>query len=364
LEGSWKTFLDHLEEAVIVMDDQRVLQHVNDAARRLLGYERGQSVGSRCRLTTRGVDCENACPLTFALEAGLDKVEDFSTMYRAADGRAVQLQVTVIPLTDGDGSFQGAVEILRPSDPDPGFFMSGTSAAAHAMRQRALELARERVPVRLVGEAPVCRDVAAALHRFSGLSQDLFRDWGGTWDGIRPWPPGSVYAYGEAASSLLQAKAPDGWRLIVGASGGEPQTPEFELFELPAVQDLDGDLEHIISRWVTNMVPTANVTPDAVSELARVVRDRGWRELEAMICRIASRAEDVVDADDLPSGTGPRILVDDLLEAADPMAALEERLLREVLDRCEWRMQEAADMIGISRVTLWRKMKDYSITRP
>jgi transcriptional regulator of acetoin/glycerol metabolism len=35
-----------------------------------------------------------------------------------------------------------------------------------------------------------------------------------------------------------------------------------------------------------------------------------------------------------------------------------------VLDRSEWRMQEAADRLGISRVTLWRKLKDHGIERP
>ena len=168
MNGSWKQFLDQLDDAVIVIDQRRVLQHVNDAARRLLGYELGQTVGGRCKLTTRGVDCENACPLTFALEAGLERVEDFATVYQTKDGRSVRLRVTVVPLTDDDGSFHGAVEILRPSDPEPGFYMSGCTEAADGMRQRAHELARNRADVLVVGEAPACRDVASAIHRFSG----------------------------------------------------------------------------------------------------------------------------------------------------------------------------------------------------
>jgi PAS domain-containing protein len=95
---AWIEVLDQLGEAVIVLDHQRTLRHVNDAARRLLGYELGQEVGGRCKLTTRGVDCENACPLTFALNNDLDKVEDFATVYQTVDGRALQLKVTVIPL--------------------------------------------------------------------------------------------------------------------------------------------------------------------------------------------------------------------------------------------------------------------------
>ena len=46
--------LDRLGEAVIVLDHQRILRHVNDAARRLLGYERGQEIGG-VRVVEHGV---------------------------------------------------------------------------------------------------------------------------------------------------------------------------------------------------------------------------------------------------------------------------------------------------------------------
>ena len=85
--------LDHLSEAVIVLDEQRVLRHVNEAARRLLGYEEGQEIGGRCKLTTRGVDCEHACPLTFALNNDLERVEDFATIYHSIDGRELPLKM-------------------------------------------------------------------------------------------------------------------------------------------------------------------------------------------------------------------------------------------------------------------------------
>jgi PAS domain-containing protein len=45
--------LEHVSEAVLVLDRQRNLQFVNERACRLLGFEDGQPVGSRCRLTTR-----------------------------------------------------------------------------------------------------------------------------------------------------------------------------------------------------------------------------------------------------------------------------------------------------------------------
>ena len=346
------------------MDRDRVLRHVNDAARRLLGYERGQAVGSRCKLTTRGVDCENACPLTFALNAGLDRIEDFDTVYQTAEGRAVRLRVTVVPLSGDDGAFDGAVEILRPVDPDPGFFMSGQSAAAHSMRQRASELARGRDPVMVIGEEPACRDVALAMHRFSGLSTELFRDWNGSWEAITPWPPGTVYASGDAVKSLVDSDPPDGWRMIVGSRCHDRSASSFATFKLAKLEELDGDLRRIITRWLQDVAPSTRVTDDAMSELIRLATEDGLAALEDVLFEIESHPNAVVDSADLPTSCDRPTLVDELLQSSDPMAALEEKLLREVLKRCGWRMQEAAEKVGVSRVTLWRKMKDLGIERP
>ncbi len=90
--------LEHLGEPVLVLDRQRNLKFINDRARKLLGFAQDEPVGGRCRLTTRGADCEQACPLTFALDMGLEAVEGFSTVYTSRDGRPVSLSVTVIPL--------------------------------------------------------------------------------------------------------------------------------------------------------------------------------------------------------------------------------------------------------------------------
>jgi PAS domain S-box-containing protein len=360
--GAWVEVLDQLGEAIIVLDDQRTLQHVNDAARRLLGYEHGQRVGGRCKLTTRGVDCENACPLTFALDSGLERVEDFATVYHRADGRALALKITVIPLTDGEGGFRGAVEILRPTEPRLGFFLAGSSAATDALRERVAALARMRSDICLVGEPPICREVARAMHRYSGMPENLFRTWDGSWDGISPWPPGTMYASGDGVGNLFGGTRPKGWRIVVGGTCVFEKS-SLEVLELPSVEELEEDLAKMIAAWIEELSPRTGVAQAALERLVRVVRDRGFEELGRVLTAALAVAGDRVEEEHLPVDGYHTALVDELLKAPKPLAALEERLLREVLDRCGWRMQEAAERVGISRVTLWRKMKDLGIEK-
>jgi DNA-binding protein Fis len=363
LDGAWFEVLERLEEAVIVLDDTRKLRLVNASARRLLGYDVGQSVGGRCRLTTRGVDCENACPLTFALESGLEGVENFATVYRTQDGRDVPLRVTLIPLRTESGAFKGAAEILRPEEPNPGFYLAGSSEIAGELRKRAAEASSNRTDLQIVGDQLACRAVARAVHRLSGSPEELFKTWNGSWVDTNPWPPGTVYADGEASRSLLESQRPDGWRIIVGARSMDEVDPDMELLELPPLEDLHADLPWMIGAWINEIAPSKRATAGALERLVRVARDRGLDRLEEVLLAAVAASGEAIAEEHVPLDGYGTALVDELLQAPNPLAALEERLIREVLGRCEWRMQEAADRLGISRVTLWRKMKDLNIEK-
>jgi PAS domain S-box-containing protein len=367
LATRWSEVLQRVDDAVLILDHERVLRFVNGPAQRLLGYAEDQTVGGRCRLTTRGVDCERACPLTFALESDLERVEDFATVYRAKDGRAVPLNVTVIPLRDDDGAFLGAVEILRPRGPQPGFFLTGSSPAIRSLRARLTRHGRERTHLILVGERPVCRDLARAVHRFAGLPDELFEAWKGSWSTVAVWPPGTAYADGDAAGLLLAEPPPEGWQLVVGVDPGAPSIGgaiAAEVVELPSVEDVAGDVDLMVAAWIDALAPGTAVTPAALQRLARVARGSGFEGLERALVAAVAVADGRIEEVHVPADGYSSHLVDELLQAADPLAALECRLLTEVLHRSGWRMQEAADRLGVSRVTLWRKLKDHGIERP
>lgn len=358
--------LDRLGEALIVLDSERHICFANDRAVDLLGYRRGEAVGRRCRATTRGVDCETACPLTYALDSGLDRVEGFDTVYHTRDGQPLPLNVTVIPLRDPSGELRGAVEILRPTDPDPGFYLAGVSAAAAELRRRVRRLAADRSHAVLVGDRVARFDVARAIHRYAGLGDDLFVLWHGSWSGVRPFPPGTAYADAVHARGLLAAEAPPGWRLVVGLC--EPPTdlaePGLEVLQLPPVAEREDDLPMIVVAWIRHMAPRLTVAPRAVEQLCRLAREIGLSGLQSVLAAAVASADRRLDETHIP-GDGYRLaLVDEALRSNRPLATLEERLLRETLERSCWKVQDAADRLSVSRVTLWRKMKEHGIERP
>ncbi|MBI2424744.1 MAG: sigma-54-dependent Fis family transcriptional regulator [Candidatus Hydrogenedentes bacterium] len=93
------------------------------------------------------------------------------------------------------------------------------------------------------------------------------------------------------------------------------------------------------------------------------------RELESILAHAVIMAEgDLIRAADLPEqvrvGLRPRLSLP--YHAEDgilPLNAVEANHIRTVLERLEWNQSHAAQRLGISRSTLWRKMKEYGIER-
>jgi two-component system response regulator HydG len=104
------------------------------------------------------------------------------------------------------------------------------------------------------------------------------------------------------------------------------------------------------------------------SETMRVLLDYSWpgnvRELENSIEHATVLAK------------GQQIEVSDLAAALNSVVTLgqtrrqptisehEKELLQQVLEECSWNKKEAAQRLGISRNTLYVKLKKYQITRP
>ncbi len=360
--------LQYIDDAVIVMDGERQLRFVNRRARALLGYSPGDRIGGRCRHTTRGIDCELACPLTFALDQELVSVRDFETTYRRADERDVPLRVTVLPLRDEDGDFVGAVEILRPVGLGTGFFLSGRGPEVGQVRERLTAVVDSGADVVLVGERPIRLDVARDLHRISGLGDELFHVWRGAWGEVTPWPAGTRYADGEDGLALFDQEMPKSWRRVVGVGsldGARSQLPAgVEVIDLPSVGLLHDDLPTIVAAWAQQIGQGLEPSAAAVRQLVEIAANSGFEEAGIALRTAVAVADGQLLPEHIPTPSDDVRFVDRLLDDADPFASLEKALVVEVLERSSWRMQEAAVRLGISRVTLWRKLKEHGIQKP
>ncbi len=90
------------------------------------------------------------------------------------------------------------------------------------------------------------------------------------------------------------------------------------------------------------------------------------RELENAIERTAILAQrDVIEPDDLPPHvTGALVLgLAPGLAREHTLADAERSHIVQTLERCGWNHSRAADVLGIGRTTLWRKLKEYGIDR-
>jgi PAS domain S-box-containing protein len=368
LGSSSSLLLQNLNEALLVIDRDRNICFVNKRARRLLGYGEDEPIDGRCRQTTRGTDCGTACPLTFALNSELELVKDFPTSYQTSTGISVPLKVTVLPLRNSNGELTGSVEILRPAEPDLGFFLAGRSTVSEQLRCELERQAELRSNLVVVGAAPAAAEVARALSRLAGLPASHFHTWSGSWELIPAWPPGVLYlAYQQVDTAFIQAP-PAGWSIIVQAPSVElarkvPLQP-IEILELPSLTEMQQDLPFMLAAWVRQLRPGAEIAPGALQTLSGMAVQIGLEALEeVLMATVAAAGDSRIELTHIPAEQEGGTWLDDLLLAPDPLSALEGRVLREILNQCEWRMQEAADRLGISRVTLWRKLREHGIER-
>jgi two-component system response regulator HydG len=104
------------------------------------------------------------------------------------------------------------------------------------------------------------------------------------------------------------------------------------------------------------------------SEAMRMLLDYHWpgnvRELENSIERAVVLAKGkLIEVSDLPSA----LHQPEVSELAEPQGTImenEAKLLKEALENCNWNKKQAALRLGISRNTLYRKLKKYNILTP
>ena len=127
-------------------------------------------------------------------------------------------------------------------------------------------------------------------------------------------------------------------------------------------------VNHFLAQFNTKFEKHIKAIDEQVQILLRNYTYPGnVRELESIIAHAVILCEgDTLTARDLPdqvrNGVTLRLaLPDHASDRVTTLTELEENAIRETLDRLSGNQSEAARRLGISRSTLWRKMKEYEI---
>ncbi len=133
-------------------------------------------------------------------------------------------------------------------------------------------------------------------------------------------------------------------------------------------EDVSILVEHFMKKYGEQFgKPNIRMTHEASACLIKYTWPGNVRELENVIERsIALSSEEVVDAKDLPEHLfqmKPSDLIDDLATDNMPLTEVEKRYIMRILQRTNWHQSKAAQILGIDRKTLYRKIKEYNLVQ-
>jgi len=142
---------------------------------------------------------------------------------------------------------------------------------------------------------------------------------------------------------------------------------------IPPLRDREDALPKLVAHFVNAYNAkfgrnVRDIDPHAQALLSSYPYPGNVRELESIIAHAVIMSEDgVIRARDLPDQVRAglprqRALPYDADSAEIPsLSEMEERLIRRALERLDGNQTEVARKLGVSRSTLWRKMKQYGI---
>jgi PAS domain S-box-containing protein len=141
---------------------------------------------------------------------------------------------------------------------------------------------------------------------------------------------------------------------------------------LPPLRERKEDIPMLVNHFikkVSSKMPQKQIEgieAEALSRLMEYDYPGNVRELENIIEHSAIRARGkYIKASDLPLPLIPLQINSEmkLHQINVPLQNLERELIVKALDETRWRISKTASKLGVSRVTLWRKMKEYGIEK-
>jgi len=141
---------------------------------------------------------------------------------------------------------------------------------------------------------------------------------------------------------------------------------------LPSLRERRSDIPMLVHHFLNRYAPGTNlqVTPAAMKSLLQYEWPGNVRELENCVARAITLGDrQVIDVADLPpairtesSDTVPRSSLDNNSLSTTALAEMERMTILKVFEQANGDKALAGRMLGISRATLYRKLKRYNIS--
>ncbi len=141
---------------------------------------------------------------------------------------------------------------------------------------------------------------------------------------------------------------------------------------LPSLRERREDIpllaEHFLKKMASKLASKRieGIEAEAMTRLMNYHFPGNIREMENIIEHAAIRCQDgVIRSLDLPlatEGASPVAPVK-LHQIRAPLESFERDLILRTLEETRWRITESAKRLGLSRVTLWRRMREYGLHR-
>ncbi|MFQ5718906.1 MAG: sigma 54-interacting transcriptional regulator [Acidobacteriota bacterium] len=142
---------------------------------------------------------------------------------------------------------------------------------------------------------------------------------------------------------------------------------------LPSLKERPGDIPILAREFLKKFCMENDLLPDArcfsdgaIAELVRHEWAGNIRELENVVQRVAVMASDTpITPQDLKMvlGSGPAAGSTGGRESIQTLKEVQRQHVIRALGALNWNIKAAAETLGISRVTLYKKIKDYGIER-
>lgn len=413
-----RSVLDAVSDGVVVMDRDRRIVFMNRAARELLGYDGAGPVGSRCHEALDTTDCEHNCPLT-RLEARGERTANVEMIYRGSGSRSLTASSTFEQLADARGRVVGAVEVFRDVSElrrlEAQLYgrrglgrLVGKSCGMRRVYELVETAATSAAAVLVAGETGSGKDIVArAIHEIGpradgpfvavncgtlserALARDLLgaartasapgrlaQANGGTLlledvDRLSTALQDATFEALAAGASSARLVATTSRDIESAVERGSFRRELFYLLnavpiQLPPLRERAEDIPLLVDHFIRSLNQRTRtryveaVSPDALDVLCGHEYPGNVRELEHAVEHAFTRCRGkVIRLDHLPATITGRVAeaVGAEGDISDSIELLERDFMLRVLEENDWRLNAVADQLGLSRTTLWRKLR-------